>query len=328
MVARGDAGRTADRRLGRGRGVPLPCRGPRRAGTARRRARDRGVRRAQRSGGGRLRALVAAAGGGDRRDRGRRVGDGCDCVRRGTKADRGARDALRARQGSDGARQVPPGIRRPHRGARRARAGASDLRAHGREHAAEGDRRRAGGAGRGADSRRPLDSLGSAQRATPPLPAAAGFAGAVARAVAVGPAVGARMTGPDTGTFAAATTRDRQSPAAGDVRWRSVVDPFVRKLSRPVNDFTSQRPFTRLGGTESPSKFCPAAMNGRPLIETAPSLNDWPSPTMKSRLAVPPLYGTSLIVSSQFSGTPPARQFESLPFQRTTLRSSPLFPLS
>src|SRR5215212_3500018 len=96
------------------------------------------------------------------------------------------------------------------------------------------------------------------------------------------------ITGPDTGTLAAATTSDRQSFTPGDVRWR-VFDGPVRKLSKPLYAFTSQRPLGVLGGTESPAKFCPAGMNEEPLMSTSPSLaGDWPSATIRARLAAPP----------------------------------------
>ncbi len=96
-------------------------------------------------------ALVATAAGESASGRGG--------VRRGGAAVRGAR--LRARRRGSPLRAGPfaPCVRRRHRRESRVRARPCDLRPPRRRHPPRRNRRRARGAGRGAGSRRPLDSL-------------------------------------------------------------------------------------------------------------------------------------------------------------------------
>src|SRR5436309_3531979 len=128
------------------------------------------------------------------------------------------------------------------------------------------------------------------------------------------------MTGADAGTLAMATTNESASAFAALVRWR-LFDPDVSNdvMSK---DLTSQSPSVTPGGVESPWKMGPAPATVEPLTTRAPSANDCPSETTRSRLAAPePGYETPEIVSSQSAGSAPNAMFESLPFHATTLRS-------
>jgi hypothetical protein len=97
------------------------------------------------------------------------------------------------------------------------------------------------------------------------------------------------MIGADAGTFAAATTSDRQSPAVPLVRWRSF-DGCVRTdvMSKGSTSQSEPSP-TPPGpaGVESPSKICPAGSIVMPFTTNAASLKFCPSETTKSRLALP-----------------------------------------
>jgi len=96
------------------------------------------------------------------------------------------------------------------------------------------------------------------------------------------------MRGPDdAGTFAAATTSDRQSLARPVVRWR-LFDGCVRNdvMSK---DLTSQRePFASKGPPSVvPWKMPGPATKGCPFSTRSSSAKVWPSETTKSRLALP-----------------------------------------
>ena len=101
------------------------------------------------------------------------------------------------------------------------------------------------------------------------------------------------MIGADAGTFAAATTRDRQSCpvtiGAALVKWR-LFEPVVSTPDGMVNDLTSQSdPLASNGpGRRSPWKMAGPAATVVPFTMTSWSSNVWPSETTKSRLALPP----------------------------------------
>src|SRR6478672_7782369 len=132
--------------------------------------------------------------------------------------------------------------------------------------------------------------------------------------------------------LAATATSDKQSPTSGDVTWNEF-DPVVRvlrKLDGSANDSTSHRSpeaSARPCGVEAPWKIPPSGTICVPFTEIAPSSvlsppKFCPSPTMKSRLALPlPGHGTPVKVSSQLSGVGvSSATFESFPLHRTTLR--------
>jgi hypothetical protein len=130
------------------------------------------------------------------------------------------------------------------------------------------------------------------------------------------------MGGPvDAGTFAAATTSDRQScPPAGSalVKWR-LFEPVVSTPDGMVNDLTSQSDPLALNGPPavSPWKMAGPAATVVPFTTTAWSSKVWPSETTKSMLAVPPEYGTPAMVSSHPAGSNVLVTFESLPLNMT-----------
>ena len=98
------------------------------------------------------------------------------------------------------------------------------------------------------------------------------------------------MIGADAGTFAAATTSDRQSPAVPLVRWR-LFEPGESTPDGMLNGLTSQsEPFPMPpvpAGVESPWKMAGLAATVVPFTLTSSSSKTWPSETTKSRLALP-----------------------------------------
>jgi hypothetical protein len=97
------------------------------------------------------------------------------------------------------------------------------------------------------------------------------------------------MTGADAGTFAAATTSDRQSLTRPVVRWRSF-EPVESTPDGMLNDLTSQSdPFElKEPPAVSPWKMAGPATKGCPFNRRSSSSKVWPSETTKSRLAMPP----------------------------------------
>ena len=95
------------------------------------------------------------------------------------------------------------------------------------------------------------------------------------------------MIGADAGTFAAATTSDRQSFTRPVIKWR-LFDGCVRN-DVMSNDLTSQSdPFElKEPPAVSPWKMAGPATKGCPFNRRSSSLKVWPSETTKSRLALP-----------------------------------------
>lgn len=126
------------------------------------------------------------------------------------------------------------------------------------------------------------------------------------------------MIGADAGTFAAATTSDRQSLTKPLVRWRSF-EPGERADVRSNDSTSHSEPSEVKGplGVESPSKIGPAGSIVVVFTTSAASFAACPSETTKSRLALPPEYGTPAMVWSHPAESNVLATFESFPLNMT-----------